>query len=103
MNDLSYHERMDYIDGPIEKAGRRAFLERLAEYGIVSIADRHELQGAAAQEVEFLSHGWIHGPQNGTMSPAQLRQEIIASRRTIGEQFLDKPTGFALPHGCRHP
>jgi len=93
--------RAAYLDRLIKRAGRAEFLARMGADARFTLATWSQLEDLRVSGVELLSHGWHHRPQNATISPRALVEEIVESRRVMGERLGEPPAGFALPHGVK--
>lgn len=102
LNQTSHTQREVIINTWIDDVGRGAFLNALSDDVRFRLASWGSLRNIQSSGVEILSHGWKHRPQNATISAAELREEFVASRRTIASQLGVAPRGFVLPHGCCH-
>jgi len=91
--------RTTYLESLIDRAGRAEFLARMAADGRFTLATWSQIESLRASGVELLSHGWLHRPQNATIRPEALVEEIAQSRQLMGERLGEPPAGFALPHG----
>lgn len=100
---ISDHQRSEYLESLIDRAGRQKFLDRLAGDGHYALAGWDDLRRLREAGVEMVAHGWRHRPQNGTLGEKAFQEEIAWSKREMERQLGAAPAGFALPHGCRAP
>lgn len=102
-NQVDDGKRTTYLERLIDRAGRAEFRERMAADARFTLASWAQLWTLRAAGVELLSHGWHHRPQNATIGEQALVEEIVHSRRLMGERLGEAPAGFALPHGVKSP
>ncbi len=103
MTGVDNRRREEYLDALIDQYGRAEFLERLAADGRFVLANWEQLLSLQSAGIELASHGWAHRPQNATIRPDALEEEIVASRDRMAEELGRAPQGFVLPHGLSGP
>jgi peptidoglycan/xylan/chitin deacetylase (PgdA/CDA1 family) len=91
--------RITYLDRLIDRVGADDFRARLSRDARFALTTWPEIEKIRDAGVELLSHGWFHRPQNATIRPEALREEIVHSREVMRERLGRAPDGIALPHG----